>query len=395
MLVFFPAMLIVWAIARKLCGLPMRPVVPAASITRPIGVRTTLLNGCVAGLLAAVLVWAGYNFSIGRAGDMRPEAVSGAWQILPPPAERGAFQRLALESRIPAPELVHGLFFLAAHDRSGHPSYLLGQNSQHGFWYFYPVSLFFKTPLPFFGAVLLAMALFVSGALRLRPSPLSPRRSSRRFQDPLAVALALTTIMILVVSARSNINLGIRHVIMVYPLVAVAVARFVDAWLERVDGSPRRTVAGTMLLLVGAQAASAIIEHPVHLAFANRFAGAEPARVMLDSDLEWGQSLVLLREEAERRGIKELTLGYLGAAKPCQHGLPPLRPLLPDRRATGWIAISENFYRERSYSGLLRDPCDAASFIPPAEIKGHPFRWLSGHRPVTIVGNTLRLYHLP
>jgi hypothetical protein len=402
-LAFFPALLVAWVIARKLCGLSARPgpgqtggtMSPASpttsapaggdepAVARPRALRLSRLLGQGAGaaLLAFVVVWGGYHFSVGRAGDMRPEAVGGAWTLVPPPAARGPLDRLLLESKLPAPELVHGLYFLAAHNRAGHPSYLLGDNSKYGFWYFYPVSLFFKTPLPFLGALVLAAV------------PLLRRR--RRLEDPLGVALVLTALGVLAISMRSNVNLGIRHVMLVYPLVAVAAARTLDAWIEDLREGRRRLVTAAALALVAAQAATTVVERPVHIAFANLLAGPEPARVMLDSDLEWGQSLLLLREESERRGIQELTLGYFGAAKVCLHGLPRIRPLLPDRRPSGWVAISENYYRERSYSGLLRDPCDPVSFLPPAAIQGAPFRWLQGHRPVAIVGNSLRLYHLP
>ena len=35
------------------------------------------------------------------------------------------------------------------HETLGHTAYLLGHESRTGWWYYFPVALFFKSPLPF------------------------------------------------------------------------------------------------------------------------------------------------------------------------------------------------------------------------------------------------------
>jgi hypothetical protein len=70
-------------------------------------------------------------------------------------------------------------------------------------------------------------------------------------------------------------------------------------------------------------------------------------------------------------------------------------PLVPGRRATGWIAISEQFYRQRNYFGLLSDPCDLDSWYDPDVVPPEPFAWLRAHEPVAIAGSSIRLYYIP
>jgi len=48
---------------------------------------------------------------------------------------------------VPAPELLDGPVAGPSTRGRGHTAYLLGQNSFHGWWYFFPVALAFKTPL--------------------------------------------------------------------------------------------------------------------------------------------------------------------------------------------------------------------------------------------------------
>ena len=60
----------------------------------------------------------------------------------------------------PAPALFEGLGQLAAKNRAGHKSYLLGEVRTTGWWYFFPVALAVKTPLPF-------LLLIAAGSRRL------------------------------------------------------------------------------------------------------------------------------------------------------------------------------------------------------------------------------------
>jgi hypothetical protein len=143
-----------------------------------------------------------------------------------------------------------------------------------------------------------------------------------------------------------------------------------------------------------AQAALAVIGWPNHLSSFNALAGRDPARVLLDSDLDWGQGLLQLRQEARARRIDRLNIAYSGFSNPCRLGLPPLAALIPGQPTTGWIAVSENHFRERSTLLLRRDPCDFASSLPRAAIPPRPFRWLEAHQPVAVVAG-IRLYHLP
>jgi hypothetical protein len=105
--------------------------------------------------------------------------------------------------------------------------------------------------------------------------------------------------------------------------------------------------------------------------------------------------LFALRRELKARGIRRLSIAYFGVLRLCEHGLPRLDPLVPGRETTGWVAISENFYRQRNYYTLLHDPCDPDSWYDPATVPAEPFAWLRRYRPVGILGTSIRLYCIP
>jgi len=279
-----------------------------------------------------------------------------------------------------------GLRFLAGHDGVGHEAYLLGRIAERGFIAFYPVALAVKTPLPFLVLLLLAVPIVT------RPRP-------GHWQ---ALAAALAALGILAVSLRSHVNLGIRHVFVLLPLFAVAIARAADEHLREPTSEPPRrptrrhaaiAVVATLLL---AQAGTAIAARRTGLGSFNLLAGRDPAKVLVDSDLDWGQDLYELRRVAHAHGAGALKLAYFGMQiRACQHGLPPLTALLPNHPTTGWVAISENYYRNRSTFQLLKDPCNPRSTYKEGEVPLASFSWLGAYTPVAIAGTSIRLYFIP
>ena len=378
-LVFFPAAVLALILARRLAKVPARPLRGEL----PLGWRACaaqLTLGALAGLL---VTWAGYHFSVGRMDALQPE-VKRWLTILPPVTERRGFTGWLLQARLPMPELFHGLRFLAAHNRTGHDAYLLGKTSEHGFLAFYPIALLVKTPLPFLILLLVSLpTIFLSASARRRPGEWQ------------AAAAALTALGFLLVSVRSHVNLGIRHVFVVLPLLAVAIGRASERALA--DRGGRMRVAGPACLgaLLLWQVGIALVAWPRELGYFNALAGAEPAKVLLDSDLDWGQDLFELRRETQARGIDNLQIAFFGMLRLCQHGLPHLQALVPGRETSGWIAISENYYRARSSFMLLKDPCNPKSTYPYGQVPASSFAWLQRYSPVAIAGSSIRLYHLP
>lgn len=375
-LLFFPVTVVAFVVARRLAG---DGALPAQQDGRRLGWASLARQVAIMAATAFVVTWAGYRFSVGRVGDLTPE-VGGWLHLLPPLSQRTGLVALVLRTPVPMPELLHGLRFLIVHDITGHDAYLLGKTAEHGFLAFYPVALLVKTPLPFLLLGLASVAV------------LARRRLVVSWH---ALALILASAGILLLSLRSHVNLGIRHVFVVLPLAAVVTARVTDAGLASLAGRTRHAVALVVAVLVVGQAGIAVAARRTELGYFNALAAGDPAAILLDSDLDWGQDLFLLRDEVRARGIDDLKIGFFGTLRLCQHGLPPLEALRPGVPTTGWIAVSENYYRHRSTFKLLKQPCDPKStyadgdFIPP-----RGFAWLQAYRPVVVVGSSVRLYHI-
>ncbi len=326
------------------------------------GSRLTAMR--VAYLSAIVAVWAGYRFSVGplvTEADQPLESRPGAH------GEHSALYRAAYDvsraSIYPAPEFFQGLSMLYRKNQAGQKAYLLGEVRMDGWWYFFPVALAVKTPIPF----LLLFGIGLGAVLSIQE-----RASRWRSLAPAAAAGA-----ILLVSLPSRINIGLRHVLPIYVLMAVLAGwGAVTLWRWRKAGLLGPAVVSA---LVAWQVVVGVRIHPDYLAYFNEFAGRHPEEILVDSDLDDGQDLRRLADTLRARQVEEVGLAYAGSATVAEHDMPRIRWLVPHQRDTGWVAASLWSLK----LGSLDQP-------------GHDdFAWLEKYQPVARVGSSILLYHIP
>jgi 4-amino-4-deoxy-L-arabinose transferase-like glycosyltransferase len=244
--------------------------------------------------------------------------------------------------RFDAAAFVRGIQDLRTHNAEGHPSYLFGEVRREGWWYYFPVALWFKTSLP----------LLVAFAIGIRKRTAS-----------LVAAFAL----ILAIAMLSRISIGVRHVLPLYPLMAIVAAYGVMQL--------RRPFA---IAVVVAQIATFVLAHPDHLAYFNLTSGRDPSRILLDSNLDWGQDLLRLENACAKHGIGELHIAYFGSADLRRHRLPKLALLRSFTPVRGWIAISEMHLEDLGARNRKRGAYD----------------WLKNYEPVERVGKSILLYRV-
>jgi hypothetical protein len=293
-----------------------------------------LAAACGVGLL---VIWAGYRFHFG------PTPWPGA--------------------SLPAPELWSGIQAVIRHNRYGHPSYLLGQHSIYGWWYFFPVVLAVKTPLPF-----LALAGF--GAV---VSLARWRQMCGAYLVPLGFAL-----VILGVGMAGHINVGLRHILPIYMGLAI-VAAIGTVRLYELAGAGR-WAKGALLVLVGWFALTSLAAHPDYLPYFNFIAGDEPERIVADSDLDWGQDMTRLGTRLRELGAASVTFRPLVFDFYDRRGLPPIDFGSALKPSPGWNAVSITMWK------VMRMGLD-----PPLT----PWPDRTTLKPVERVGKGMLLYYLP
>jgi hypothetical protein len=287
---------------------------------------------------AALTLWAVYGFELGPLFAGSPNVV-------------------------PAAGWFHGLASYVNDPVLGHPAFLFGERSTVGWWYYYPVALLVKTPLPL-------LLLFVLGAAAAVRDLV--RRGDVSIAAPMAAAVA-----ILVGATIGADDTGIRLVLPVFammPLLGAAAA--VELWESSTASAPaRRLVRVAVAATLAAATLVPMRSYPDQLAYFNPISGDRPELILVDSNLDWGQDLYRLGTTMKRMHIDSVAVAYYGSASFEAAGVRHARPLAAAERPTGWVAASQTML-----AGVAGDGA---------------YEWLNELQPVGRVGSSLVLYYIP
>jgi 4-amino-4-deoxy-L-arabinose transferase-like glycosyltransferase len=251
------------------------------------------------------------------------------------------------------------------------PSFLLGERSLHGWWYFFPLAFLFKTSAGFH--ILLGLAAMML-ATRLRGNPSGILTS--RLRAPLIALLVFGALLV-----RSDLNIGFRYALPALPLLCILTAAGI-ARLWPVAGRPLRGVIVAAVLWAAIHVAS---YYPWFLSYISEYGPGreENHTVLVDSSLDWGQGLLALRDAMREHNIPSVYLSYFGSALPGGYGIDyvpltsffPLPPGPPLEQPPVWIAVSAT-----NLSGIY--------------FGGDQFERMRNARPNHVVANTIFLYRM-
>jgi hypothetical protein len=220
---------------------------------------------------------------------------------------------------VPGGEYVEGLLKQVMHMRNGHPSFLLGQISQTGWKMYFPVVLVLKWPTIVFALFLAAVviALFRRAAV--------PRDWR---------VLAILPGVFFLLSIFSNVDIGERHILLVYPFVLLFIAgiwQFAQA---------NRLARLLLVALVFVNAADCLRYAPGYLSYFPIFVDPGTSyKLLSDSNLDWGQGLIALRKYEDQHPGEAIHLAYFGEVDPALYGIR-YEPLFPGQKASGTIVVS-------------------------------------------------------
>src|SRR5206468_6551236 len=94
---------------------------------------------------------------------------------------------------------------------------------------------------------------------------------------------------------------------------------------------------------------SSALSHPDYLPYFNELAGSEPEKIVVDSDLDWGQDAKRLANRLREVGAQEATwVTLLTADFEGEHGFPHLLPNMSvTQPSPGWNAIGLTYWKAR------------------------------------------------
>lgn len=261
------------------------------------------------GVIGLAVLWACYGFRYQALPASSPQTISLA-DVFNMGYHHEAIETTAgkLVNLLQQSHLVPESYTLGLADIVGsgsRPTFLLGTAYPTGQWFYFPVAFVIKS-----SAVLLIL-LFVS----LFYLPIY-KKYSREMLYLLIPALGY-----LAVSLSFGLNIGIRHVLPIYPFFIVIAAAGAGALCRRY----RFFIVIVALLLIF-HAGEAARTVPNYIAFANDFwGGSNNAYHLLDdSNVEWSQNFKLIGNYVEQNDVRNCYLSGLGLGEivrryqPCQ-----------------------------------------------------------------------------
>jgi hypothetical protein len=248
-------------------------------------------------------------------------------------------------------------------------AYLMGKISNVGWWYYFPAAFLIKTPI--------ALLLLFFGGLALMIT-----RRGALAENNVFFLVPVATFMLIAMTAV-HLNIGLRHILPIYPFVLLIAGRAVT-WLWE---SQRKLLRAGLFALCLFQIEENVLVYPHYLAFFNKCIGGPQNgyKYLADSNLDWGQDLKPLKKWMDEHDIKAINLSYFGHADPAYYGikcfyLPPVPFFATGRddgpRLPGYVAVSV-----QNLLGL--------SMYPP---RPDLYKKLLESEPVAVIGYSIRVY---
>ena len=267
------------------------------------------------------------------------------------------------------------LFWELQYFGKAHGSYLAGDYSTTGWWYYFPFAFAIKTPLI---TLLLLASAFASLV----------RNVAKDWQT--IWFLLLPVAVYFIVSLFSSLNIGYRYLLPTLPFLwlftAVSLGKFPQKWrtfFQWVGG------VGVVWLLF-----QAVVIWPDYIPYFNQLAG-EPDdswRLLSDSNIDWGQDLPALAAWQRESG-EVVKLSYFGTAHPSAYDIE-FEPL------PMWAPAPEQAFPGRQ----LYDPMNPAPGIYALSVTSlhgvvlaeqrDAFAWFRNQTPLQRLGQSIFLYEV-
>lgn len=312
----------------------------------------------------------------------------------------------------PLAQYLLGVLMVQQRAAGGNTAYFLGEVSAAGSPAYFPILYLFKEPLSLHIFTVLVLGFCAVLIKRWWAGQNQNRTSAARHPCKIFARryiIELSAIVFILVywgiSIRSNLNIGVRHIMPTLPFIYLLAARGVTSWI-RGDFQPNpstwaewfQTIRAIYIKaipkyiisigLVFWFVASSLSNYPHFLAYYNELAGGarEGYRIAVDSNYDWGQDMIRLKKFVERNHIPNIAIAYFGGGDSAYYLGDKFEPWWSSRGApSGWFAISATL-RQGAF-GL-----PAPGFVQKPE---DTYEWLRAYTPVDRVGQSMFVYRLP
>jgi 4-amino-4-deoxy-L-arabinose transferase-like glycosyltransferase len=322
------------------------------------------------GLISFTILWSCYGFRYAARPNGKNIVPSSAEYLkqLKHPAEAAVIGFAERHHLLPESYLF-GLNDIVAVCRDGRSMFLYGKPYPSGRWFYFPAALLVKGTIGFLVLLLLV--------------PLARGLRGRQYRREV-LFLAVPPVAYLAWAMTSKLDIGIRHILPVYPFLILLGAAGAVQLARR---SLRWRVAVTALLVL--HAASSLLATPNYLTYSNEFFGGPQNtwHYLADSNVGWDGGLRALSAEIRKRGITECWFAYSGIPSPAAFGIPCKR--LPT--FFGFLTQApQPAVPERLEGPVFASTEDVTAYWGPKEL--NPYREIAALKPNRVIAGEILEY---
>ncbi len=240
-------------------------------------------------------------------------------------------------------------------------SFLFGKFAPQ-FWYYYPAAFSVKSPLTTVVLTVLAIVWLFRG----------PQLDYRWLVVPI--------IFYGLVCCFDGINIGLRRILTVFPLIFLLIGRMVGAWVSVNDKTRQRAAWSTLAFVSLLYAWTAVGIYPDHLNFFNVAAGGPTNgyKHLTESNVSWGQNLPALQRYLEAEGIGRVRMSFYGNESRESYG------------------IEDDGFTDYEVYWPIQDVyvMSAHSLIVHAKNQDEGSDWMARFQPRQVIRNSLFIFDL-
>ncbi len=354
-----------------------------------------------------LIVWAFYSFhTLNFPPDKQAELIRTSIASQPDWIKESLVKMSYIKPLQPLAQYLLGVAMVFTRVAGGNTTFFLGQVSNQSFKWYFPVSYLLKTPLAFLILLIFSIVLSLKNIFKTNLRQFFPALINYANKHIAKVIFLLFIFYYAFISITGNLNLGIRHLFPILPLIYILTSvRVSDFWKNLRGQRVKKTALLVLGLLLLWFASAAAISFPHYIAYHNEIigGGGNAYRVFTDSNVDWGQDLRRLTSWLkERPEIENIRVDYFGGGYPpyylCQRKFDEQGQLIRSYlgydcqdspyqewhvehgQVKGWLAVSVTFLQNAKYY---------------AQAFGQPdYDWLRWREPYAKIGNSIFVYEI-
>ena len=180
------------------------------------------------------------------------------------------------------------------HSSGGHISFLMGEVSEHGWWYFYIVAYLIKTPIPF----LIIVSIFFIGLFQ--------KKARIKRKDEMFLILPIVVVFIFL-SFFVGFTIGLRHFMVVYPFSFIITSKIINFKFKKDNEKIYKII---IILLLVWYVIESVVVLPWSLSYFNEFIGGPKNGYLwlTSTNIDSGQGIIEIGKYQREHNIQEIKI---------------------------------------------------------------------------------------